>query len=408
MIRFINNPALEHLQLQAPHNLEIEAGHLTLLPALIDPHVHFRTPGHTHKEDWKSAAQAAIAGGVTQVFDMPNNRPSCNTSAHFQQKVQLIEEQLLEARIPLRYQLYMGADQNHLEELEKLPSKCVGVKVYLGSTTGDLLLEDLPMLKRVFDIANQHQLILSFHSESERILSLAKKQIPHPKVLDHPLVRPRKAAIASTEQIIELANDYPMAKICILHISTLEEVELIRQAKKKGLKIFGETTPNHLFLDASKYLEYGSLMQMNPPVRESKDQQALWQGIDDQIIDWIGTDHAPHTLEEKSKPYPDSPSGIPGIETLLPLLLNAVNEQRLSIEKLIQLTRTNIERIFAVPTNDDFVLVDLSEKKKVDNQHLFTKCGWSPYHGWTLIGWPQYTCLKNHLYRCHDLVELTS
>lgn len=405
MIKFTNNEKLKGKFFESKEDLEIDASNLTVLPALIDPHVHFRTPGAEHKENWITASKAAISSGITTVFDMPNNDPSCTTQERLIAKKNLIDSQLKESQIPLRYHLYFGADKDHLDEIIKVKDQMVGVKVYMGSTTGSLLVETLHDLKRIFEIANEHKLILSFHAENEDLLKKEKSKYQKPRVCDHPFIRPRGAAILATSNVLEMAKDYPNVVVNILHISTKEELNLIRQARLDGVKVHAETTPNHLFLDLSGYTQYGSFMQMNPPVRESSDQNALWDAIADNTIDWIGTDHAPHTIEEKKKDYPKSPSGIPGIETLLPLLLNAVNEKRLSIDRLIELTRTNIERIFNIPSNEDLVLVDLNLEKKVLNENLFTKCGWSPYRNWTLKGWPIYTILRNKVYFCEKLKE---
>jgi len=220
-------------------------------------------------------------------------------------------------------------------------------------------------------------------------------------------MRPREGAIMTTAHLIELAAKYPKASVHILHVSTKEELPLIKQAKKEGLQVYAETTPNHLFLNSSNYQEYKTYMQMNPPVRDSTDQKALWEALQDGTIDWIGTDHAPHTREEKEKPYPSSPSGIPGIETVLPLLLNAVHQGRLTLSQVIKLTHTNIVKIFKLKPNKDLVLVDLHLAREVKNEFLRTKCGWSPYHVGNFKDGLFTTILRDQVFNCQNLENLS-
>ncbi len=406
MIQFLNHPDLKD-PYPSSKDLEIEAKHLTVLPALIDPHVHFRTPGENHKEDWTTASRAAIAGGVTTVFDMPNNKPLCISQKNLEEKKKIIDEQLQASKIPLRYELFFGAEKDHLNQIQKVKNQIIGIKVYLATTTGNLIVQDPHVLEELFKIAGELGLSLSFHAENESLLKRESAKNPYPKVEEHPLMRPREGAVMATAHLIELAAKYPKASVHILHISTKEELPLIRQAKKDGLRVYAETTPNHLFLNSSNYQEYKTYMQMNPPVRDSSDQKALWEALQDGTIDWIGTDHAPHTREEKEKPYPSSPSGIPGIETVLPLLLNAVHQDRLTLSQVIQLTHTNIVKIFKLKPNKDLVLVDLHLAREVKNEFLRTKCGWSPYHGWELQGWPIYTILRDQVFNCQNLENLS-
>lgn len=377
-------------------------GCLTVLPALIDPHVHFRIPGASHKEDWMAASRAAISGGVTTVFDMPNNSPSCITKERLDAKKSLIDQQLQHSKIPLRYHLFFGADQNHLDEIQKIKTDAVGIKVYMGSTTGDLLMTDDAALEKVFKIASQHNLVVAVHAEDENFiqtnkLKYAEKQNP----AIHSLIRSREAAILASQKAIELAEKY-QTKLFILHMSTKEEVDMVRQAKKKQIQVYAEATPHHLFLTEKEYARWGTKVQMNPPLRTQADLDALWEGIYDNTIDTIGTDHAPHTLEEKSKGYGLAPSGVPGIETLLPLLLNAFHENKISLEKIIDLTRKNVEKIYQLPSHTDVVLVDLDKKQMVEDKNLRTKCRWSPFSGKVLKGWPIYTILKERIFLCTE------
>ncbi|NGX55062.1 MAG: Dihydroorotase [Chlamydiae bacterium] len=368
------------------------------LPALIDPHVHFRTPGECHKEDWKSGAFAAVSSGVTMVCDMPNNKPPCMTIDALIAKKKIIDSQLRSVGIPLRYGLYLGADKNHLDQIEKAKEIAIGVKVYLGSTTGSLLVESALDLDEVFRRAASVDMVVVVHAEDEEILKREKERYgPTTDPAAHSKIRSPEAAIVATREAIKLAAKY-QTSLYIAHLSTKEELELVRQAKKDGLPVYAEVTPHHLFLTVDDYAEWKSLVQANPPLRSHEDQEALWAGIADGTVDTIGSDHAPHLLEEKRRPYPQSPSGIPGIETLLPLMLDAVNQKRLSLERLTELTHTNAEKIFSLPPNDDRVWVDMEMKKEVRASDLKTKCGWSPYAGRVLTGWPVYTIVNGEIF----------
>lgn len=378
----------------------IDATHLTILPALIDPHVHFRTPGAEYKENWETAAKAAIAGGVTTVFDMPNNNPSCITTQRVREKKQLINSQLQKAKIPLHYALYLGADQNHLSEIPKAKNHIIGLKIYMGSSTGDLLMNDPEALDRAFRIAAENDVLIAVHAEDEEMIEERKKAILYPptgqcKAALHSIIRTPEVAAKAITQAINLVAKYN-TRLYIAHVSTQQELDLIRQAKKQNLPVYAEATPHHLFLTTDAYNTIDTCALVNPPLRESTD--ALWEAIHDGTIDTIGTDHAPHLLEEKMRPYGSAPSGFPSIELYLPLLLNAYNEQKISLEQIVRLTHTRPQEIFRCSPNKDVVLVDLNYRRTVGHDLLHTKAKWSPYVGMTLRGWPRYTILKGQVY----------
>ncbi len=363
------------------------------LPALIDPHVHFRTPGGEHKEDWHTGARAALGGGVTTVFDMPNTAPSTTTKEFLTQKKLLVEQQLNDARIPLRHFFYLGASSDHIDEIKKCRNDIVGVKMFMGSSTGDLLIDDEKNQRAIFEICAKTDVLLAVHAEDERTLQ-------HSLISDahiHSKIRPREAAIIAVTKAIRFAKEY-RTKTYMLHVSTKEEVMLIREAKANGMPVFAEVTPHHLFLTEENDTTLGNFAKMNPPLRTKADQAALWAGIHDGTIDTIGSDHAPHTIEEKNQPYEKAPSGVPGIETTLPLLLTAYHQGKITIEKIIAITHTNIEQIFRLTPNDDTIEVDLTLRKKVDGQSLETKCGWSPFEDWSLTGWPVSVTLRGKVY----------
>ena len=378
------------INLDLPENI---SGNLVALPGLIDPHVHFRTPGHEYKEDWLSGAKAAIAGGVTTVLDMPNNKPAVIDSESLDTKQELINKQLDEAKISLHYGLYFGATDSNFEEAKKCRDKIVAIKLFMGSSTGDLLVDNKETQAKWFELASELDLPIAVHAEDEEIIKLESAKFNNPKVQDHSKMRPRKAAIKAVTNAIEMARQYN-TKLYILHLNTKEEIELVKNAKAEGVQVHAEVTPHHLFLSEADYERLGTKAQMNPPLRTQEDCEALWQGIKDGVVDTIGTDHAPHTLEEKNKPYGEAPSGIPGIETYLPLLLNAYNENKISLEKIVGLTSTNPQKLFGLEQNSDWVIVDLDLEREVKDEDLKTKCGWSPFTGMKLKGWPVVTVLN--------------
>lgn len=390
--------AVIDVSIPSDENTTLSAEGLTLLPALVDPHAHCRTPGLEHKENWVSAARAALYGGVTTLFDMPNTLPPSTTLERIEEKHTLIRKQLKEAGIPLDYGLYLGADKNHFDEIIRCKRQIVGIKVFMGSSTGGLVMDDESSLHAAFSLAAAHDLLLAVHAEDEALIHERTALFPHatdPKL--HSEIRNAQVALRATEKAIALARLY-RTRLYILHVSTKREVEAIAAAKKEGLSIYAETTPHHLFLTTDDYAKFGTKVQMNPPLRSQEDVDGLWKGIERGIIDTIGSDHAPHTLEEKARPYGQAPSGVPGLETTLPLLLDACNRGRLSLKQIIHLTREKVLEIFRYPSNDDYVLVDLKKKKKVDDTLLHTKCRWSPFAGRELHGWPVYTILKGKIY----------
>ncbi len=372
---------------------------LVALPALIDLHVHFRCPGQEYKEDWRTGALAALAGGVTTVCDMPNNVPAITTMDLLQQKIRLVTEQLAVAAIPLRHYFYFGATVDNLEEIRqaRADKNIIGSKVFMGSSTGNLLVKNRDDQRRLFALSTELNLPLALHAEDEATIEQNKTTFPHPTLADHSLIRSPLAAARALESALELATEYKNT-IYVLHTSTAAEMELLRQAKKSGIKVFAETTPHHLFLTSDDYDRLGAKAQMNPPLREAADQAALWEAVLDGTIDTVATDHAPHTLAEKNVAYPGSPSGVPGIETMLPLLINAYHEGMISLRRIVELTHTNPQTIFNLPETSDWVVVDLNATKTIQDASLKTKCGWSPFSGRTLTGWPIATILDDTVF----------
>jgi dihydroorotase len=392
----------ERLDFSIPssYEQEINAEGLTVFPGLIDPHVHFRTPGMEHKEDWRTAAKAAIHGGYTTVFDMPNTLPPTITVDLLVAKKALIDAQLKEVGIPLRYQLFFGADKAHFNEIPKVKDGVVGLKVFMGCSTGNLVVDDDESLQAVFEIAATQKLLVAVHAEDEPRMHERKAQYKGTKNYhDHSAIRDIEVARRAVEKAIALSKRYGV-RLYILHLSSAEELALVKQAKKEGLAVYAETTPHHLFLNEGAYADLQGKGVVNPPLRNPEQNAILLEAIKAGLIDTIGSDHAPHTEMEKAKPYGECPSGMPGIETTLPLLLTAYQQGLLSLEDIVRLTSKRAQEIFQLKETGDVVLVDLNKKAAVKPQNLKTKCAWSAFSGRILQGWPVYTILQG---QCFDL-----
>ena len=392
-----------NISIESNQDISIDASHLTVLPGLIDPHVHFRVPGHEYKEDWHTAAKASLCGGYTTVLDMPNNMPACSAEGTLNAKLGAIEEQLRLAKIPLRYHLYFGADRKRFHEIPKVVEDIIAIKVFMGSSTGDLLMDDESSLHAIFSIASHHNLLVAVHAEDEQLIKNNSKVFEGVNDFSvHSKIRNSEVAEVAVSLAIKLAKMYG-TRLYILHVSTKAEIKLIKRAKKEGVAVYAEACPHHLFLNTKDYPALQGRGKMNPPLRDPEDQQALQKAINDNIIDTIGSDHAPHTLQEKETTYRQCCCGVPGIETTLALLLNAYNQGLFTLEKIVELTVKNPMKIFNLPPNKDYVLVDLNKTKTVEDNKLVTKCGWSPFSGKTLKGWPVYTVLENHIYDIEEL-----
>lgn len=371
----------------------LDATHLHILPGLIDSQVHFRDPGHPHKETLESGTKSAVLGGVTAVFDMPNTHPLTITAAELQGKLDRAV-----GRSWCNYAFYMGGcatNAAELAQLENLPG-CCGIKVFMGSSTGDLLAADDETLLRILKSGKRR---VAIHAEEEARL-IERKHLAEQagNVTAHPIWRDIETALKATSRIIRLAR-LAGRPIHVLHITSAEELALLAQNKDIASV---EALPQHLTLHAPDcYVKLGTWAQMNPPIREIRHQTALWQALQNGVIDVIGSDHAPHTKEEKSKPYPQSPSGMPGVQTLLPLMLNHVAQGKLSLERLVDLTSAGPARLFgiagkgriAVGYDADLTLVDLGRQQKIEQSWLSSLCGWSPFEGMTITGWPVCTVI---------------
>ena len=339
----------------------VDAKNLIILPGVIDSQVHFREPGSEYKEDLQTGSMGAALGGVTSVFEMPNTYPPTSTVDRLKDKFNLAKD-----RMWVNYAFYAGATKENfssLPELEKVPG-CVGVKIFMGSSTGNLLVPDDETLINVLKSRNFR---VAVHAEDEPRLIDRKKLIKNNGVDFHPTWRDVLTALNATKRVIKGANA-SKKPVHILHITTEEEIEYIKNNKEF---ISVEVTPQHLTLNAPEcYDELGAFAQMNPPIREIRHQKGLWKGIKDGVVDVIGSDHAPHTIEEKNKTYPETPSGMPGVQTIVPIMLDHVNQGNLSLFKLCELISTNPARLYKVINkgeiklnNDaDLTIIDLNKE----------------------------------------------
>ena len=371
----------------------IDCTGLHILPGVIDTQVHFREPGLKHKEDLETGSRAAVLGGVTAVFEMPNTNPPTTNPDALADKVRRARHRMF-----CDFAFYVGATRENVDdipELERLEGSA-GIKVFVGSSTGTLLVDDDPTLERIFAKLRRRA---AFHSEDEaRLRERAGIRRPGDPS-SHPEWRDEIAALTSTQRLVRLAEKHGR-RIHILHVSTAEEMAFLAEHKEWASV---EVTPHHLTLVAPEcYQRLGTYAQMNPPVREDRHRQALWAGLSAGIVDVLGSDHAPHTREEKDHAYPQSHSGMTGVQTLLPIMLDHVNAGRLSLERLVDLTSHGPQRLFgirnkgriAVGYDGDLTIVDLKRQQTIDNSMIASRCGWTPYHGVTVTGWPVGTFVR--------------
>lgn len=372
---------------------EFDAKGLHVLPGVIDTQVHFREPGNEHKEDLESGSRAAVLGGVTAVFEMPNTHPPTTSRLAIEDKFARAK-----GRMHCDHAFYVGATPQNvgaLGELERLPG-VAGVKAFLGSSTGTLLLDEE---ESIFAALKGGTRRMAVHSEDEARLKARKSFATAGDPRTHPVWRDVETARLSTERVLGLARRAGR-RLHVLHVTTADELPLLAEARDFATV---ETTPQHLTLAAPEcYERLGTYAQMNPPIREASHRDALWRAVQNGLIDVIGSDHAPHTREEKEKTYPDTPSGMPGVQTLVTILLDHVAAGRLTLERFIDLTSAGAARIFgiagkgriALGYDADFTLADLKMKKKIENRWIASKCGWTPFDGMETSGWPVATIIR--------------
>lgn len=371
----------------------IDVAGLTILPGVIDTQVHFREPGNEHKEDLKSGSRAAVMGGVTAVFEMPNTNPSTTT-------VEAIADKVARGtnRMHCDFAFYAGGTEENAEQLSTLEREIgvCGVKVFMGSSTGNLLVAGDEGVRKILKNINRRA---AFHSEDEFRLRERRPLAQTGNVHTHPVWRDDETAISCTNRLLKMAREEGK-QVHVLHITTEEEIQILAQNRDIASV---EVTPQHLTLAAPDcYDALGTFAQMNPPIRDARHRDGLWQGLSDNIVDVVGSDHAPHTREEKASAYPHSPAGMPGVQTLLPLMLNHMAQGRLSLQRLVELTSYNAHRLFnftakgevKIGNDADLTFVDLNRTETITEDWVASRCGWSPFTGMEIKGWPVGTMVR--------------
>ena len=375
-------------QITASADETLDAGGNLLLPGVIDPQVHFREPGREHKEDLGSGSRAAVKGGVTSFLEMPNTDPSTSNQAALDDKLRRAADKCV-----ANYGFFIGATPDNLDAINHAGPAC-GIKIFMGASTGSLLVDKAEDLERIF--ANGSRLI-AVHAEDEARIRARREQFKgRTDVAVHSDIRDNRSALLATELALTLSRKY-RRRLHILHLSTHEEVELLRRDKPAW--VTAEVIPNHLLLNVNDYARLGALVQMNPPIRRPEDNAALWAGLHDGAIDFIATDHAPHTLEEKRQPYPQSPAGMPGVETSLPLMLTEMKAGRCTLAEIQKWMCHGPAEAYGIRHKGkilegwdaDLTLVDMDHVRPVRNEEMFTRVRWSPFNGRELTGWPIYT-----------------
>lgn len=369
----------------------IDAAGQLLIPGVIDPQVHFREPGATDKEDLASGSRAAVRGGVTSFLEMPNCNPPTTDQEQLDWKLARAA-----SSSAANFGFFIGATCDNLEALNSVHPAC-GIKIFMGSSTGDLLVDKQEHLERIF---GNGQRLIAVHAEDEtRIQDRTRTLLKEGETADYALhsrIRDPQTALIATERALALSEKYGR-RLHILHLSTSEEVERLRRHKPD--QVTCEVIPNHLFLNTDDYAQLGSRVQMNPPIRKPANASALWSGLHQGIIDIIATDHAPHTLGEKSQPYPNSPAGMPGVETSLPLMLTAMQAGQCTLAQVQQWMCSGPARLYGIKNKGqlaegfdaDLALVDIETTRPVRDNEVFSRAAWSPYAGRELTGWPSYT-----------------
>ena len=382
----------------------IDGTGLTVLPGVIDPQVHFRDPGFPEKENIASGSRAAAAGGVTSFLDMPNNRPATITVDALHAKLETARQ-----TSAVHYGFFMGATADNLDEVNATDRTC-GIKIFMGSSTGNLLVEDPEVLEEIFANANK---LIAVHAEDEARLR-QRKLLYEDSVdpSDHPKMRDVETALAATKLATSLSLKYGR-RLHILHLTSAEEADYLANIPRE--KISCEVCPQHLlFSSETIYDKIGNLAKCNPPIRTERHATTLWKRLLDGTIDCIATDHAPHTLEEKARPFLQAPAGMPGVEWSLPLMLNRVHEGRATLQNVAAWMSENPARCYSIPRkgrleegyDGDIVLVDMKQQRTIEDEGTFSRCGWTPYRGETITGWPVLTALLGRaVFRDGQIIE---
>lgn len=376
----------------------IDAKENFLLPGAIDVHVHFRDFEEKHKEDWETGSKAAAAGGITTVLDMPNNKPPITNIKNLEKKRKLAAKRSI-----VDFGFHFAATSGNLDSIKKVKN-VASLKFYMGTTTNELLIEEAEIFE-YFKVLAKRKIPATIHCEDEQMLKYYKEKILKFKREDaiaYADSRPNICASSAMNKIIYFSK-FSRTRVHFCHVSTSEEIDLLR--KHPFYWLSSEVTPHHLFLTRKDFRKLGTFAKMNPPLRSEKDRQELWNAIDKNLIKIIATDHAPHLKEEKNQNIWDAPAGVPGVETMLPLLLNEVSKGNLSLQKLAKLTAENPAKVFSIKEKGkiqegydaDFVIVNTKTKRRINADELFTKCKWSPFEGYTVKGTIVKTFVRGNL-----------
>lgn len=383
--------------LKAEANQVFDASNYHVLPGIIDSQVHFRDPGNPEKEDFASGTKGAIMGGVTAIFDMPNTKPNTSTKERYLEKLEVAK-----SKAHCDFALFAGATTNNSQDLPEIEvlEGCCGIKIFMGSSTGDLLVAEDEYLEKVLRSGKK---MIAVHCEDEATLT---KRFPIAQEKADPSAHPDwrnvESALKATQRIVGLAQKVGRP-IHTLHITTEEEIEFLK-ANKTNVTV--EVLPQHMFFSAPEcYEKLGTYAQMNPPIREIRHQKALRKALQEDVIDVIGSDHAPHTKEEKAKPYPQSPSGLTGVQTIVPIMLNFVNQGLISLESFVRKMSINPARIYKVKNKGgifigqdaDFTVVDMNRKETIKEEWIESRSGWTPYDGVEVQGWPMATIIRGQI-----------
>ena len=380
----------------------VDGKNLVTLPGVIDSQVHFRDPGMTHKEDIETGTRSAALGGVTSIFEMPNTIPPTTTADLLNQKFTNAQ-----GKSWVNHAFFIGASTENISELARLEllEGCPGIKIFMGSSTGNLLVENDSDLEKIFRSGHRRVII---HSEDEfRLRERKKIATDSQDVKNHHVWRDAESALLSTQRLLRISK-LTGRKVHVLHVTTAEEMELLSHHQQNASV---EVLPQHLTLSAPEcYERLGTFAQQNPPIREKHHQEALWRGISNGTVKIIGSDHAPHTREEKLRTYPQTPSGVPGVQTLVPIMLDHVHQGRLSLQKLIELVCENPRWVFGceskgrieVGRDADFTLVDLKARRKIENSWIASRAAWTPFDGMSVTGWPVVTIVGGNLVMKND------
>ena len=404
-IALVDNKIKKIGKIEASDTKVFDASGKLVLPGIIDTQTHFREPGSTDREDLESGSRAAVLGGVTSVFEMPNTNPPTSNLVEFDKKLNLAKN-----RMHCNYAFYFGATPENVDQLSKLKDLkgCCGVKLFAGSSTGNLLVDKEADIEKVI---SQSDRIVSIHSEDEEILNLRKRFIKEGDVHSHPEWRNTESAISSTRRVVKIAERYNK-QIHVLHVTTKEEVDFLAMHKKN---VTFEITPQHLTLYAPDcYDKLGTFVQMNPPIRKKEHYDRLWTAVKNSVVDILGSDHAPHSKEDKKKKYPDSPSGMPGVQTILPIMLDHVNNEKLSLEQLIKLMCENPCKIFGIKNKGyikedfdaDLTIVDMNKEQTIKDEMIASKCGWTPFNNFNVKGFPVATIVNGKIVMSEGKVNI--